>query len=110
MEFGSTWVENLNIRTPILWVTNLENGIILRSLKIGSVWDRYGEKVITRTIFFCTLIRGSKCFSAVLSHTSTQYVKYGKTKELYNFSNDSLSRYFRALIIMLKPLEILFLV
>ena len=26
MEFGSTWMEYLNIRTPILWVTNLENG------------------------------------------------------------------------------------
>ena len=70
MEFGSTWMEYLNIMTPILWVTNLENGRILRSLKIGSVWDRYGEKVITRTIFFCTLIRGSKYFSAVLPHTS----------------------------------------
>ena len=52
MEFGSTWMEYLNIRTPILWVTNLENGRILRSLKIGTVWDKYGEKVITRKIFF----------------------------------------------------------
>ena len=53
IEFGSTWMEYLNIRTPILWVTNLEIVRILRSLKIGSVWDKYGEKVITRTIFFC---------------------------------------------------------
>ena len=70
MEFGSTWVEYLNIRTPMLWITNFENDRILRSLKIGSVWDKYGEKVITRTIFFCTIIRGSKYFSAVLPHTS----------------------------------------
>ena len=75
MEFGSTWMEYLNIRTPILWATNLENGRILRSLEIGSIWDKYGEKVITRTNLFYTLIRESKYFSAVLPHTSTQYVK-----------------------------------
>ena len=80
MECGSTWMEYSNIRTPILWVTNLENGRILRSMKIGSVWDKYGEKVITRTVLFCTLIRGSKYFSAVLPHTSTQYVNYGKQR------------------------------
>ena len=80
MEFGSTWMEYLNISTPILWVTILENGRILKSLKIESIWDKYGEKVITCTIFFCTLIRGSKYFSDVLPHTSTQYVECGKTK------------------------------
>ena len=90
----------LNVRTPILWVANLENSTISRTMKIGSVWDKYGEKVITRTIFFCALIRGSKYFSAVLPHTSTPYVKNEKTNELYNFGNDSLFRYFRALIIM----------
>ena len=46
----------------------------------------------------------------VVTHTSTHYVKYGKTKALYNFSNVSLFKYFRALVIMPKPLEILFLV
>ena len=63
-----------------------------------------------RTIFFCILIRGSKYFFGAVPHTSTQYVKYGKTKALYNFSKVSLFKYFRALVIMPKPLEILFLV
>ena len=52
--------------------------------------------MIMRTIFF---------FGAV-PHTFTQYVKYGKTKALYNFSKVSLFKYFRALVIMPKPLEI----
>ena len=62
MELGSTWMEYLYTRTPVLWVTDLENGRVLRSLNIGSVWDKYGKKVITRTIFFCTLIRGHNIF------------------------------------------------
>ena len=51
MEFGSTWVEYLNIRTPILWVTNLENGRILRSLKIVSVW-RKGDNTHNFLLYF----------------------------------------------------------
>ena len=107
---GKEWIEYLNIKRPILCVTNLEIGSRFRSLKIGSVWHKCGKKVIMRTIFFWILIRGSKYFFGAVPYTSTQYVKYGKTKALYNFSKVSLFKYFRALVIMPKPLEILFLV
>ena len=66
--------------------------------------------MIMRTIFFWILIRGYKYFFCAVPYTSTHYVKYGKTNALYNFSKVSPFKYFRALGIMPKPLEILFLV
>ena len=65
---------------------------------MGQVW----RKCDNTHNFLLYFNKWSKYFSVVLHHTSTQYVKYGKIKELYNFSNDSLFRYFRALVIMPK--------
>ena len=72
---------------------------------MGQVW----RKDYRTHNVLCSQIRGSKYCSAVLHHTATHYVKYGKTKVIYDFSNDSLLRNFRALIVMLRHLKFKFL-